>query len=66
MRFAELLEKHEHGILETTTYNILIYFVTKTSTRTDTKALKKNYPTVYDDVVTTSESRKMKFSVQAK
>lgn len=66
VRFAELMEKHERGILESTTDNILIDFVTKTSTRTDTKALKKNYPKVYADVVTTSESRKMKFSVQAK
>lgn len=64
VRFAELMQKHEHGVLETTTDKILIDFVTKTSTRTDTKALKKKYPTIYDDVVTTSESRKLKFSVQ--
>lgn len=66
VRFAEIMKKHEHGILETTTDKILIDFVTKTSTRTDTKALKKNYPKVYTDVVTTSESRKLKFSVQTK
>ena len=65
VRFAELMQKHEHGVLETTTDKILIDFVTKTTTRTDTKALKKNHPDVYDDVVTTSESRKLKFSVQA-
>lgn len=65
VRFAELMQKHEHGVLETTTDKILIDFVTKTSTRTDTKALKKKYPAIYDDVVTTSESRKLKFSVQA-
>ena len=65
VRFAELMQKHEHGVLETTTDKILIDFVTKTSTRTDTKALKKKYPAIYDDVVATSESRKLKFSVQA-
>ena len=65
VRFAELMQKHEHGVLETTTDKILIDFVTKTTTRTDTKALKKKYPAIYDDVVTTSESRKLKFSVQA-
>ncbi len=66
VRFAELMKKHEHGVLETTTDKILIDFVTKTSTRTDTEALKKNYPTVYADVVSSSESRKLKFSVQSK
>lgn len=66
VRFAELMKNHEHGVLETTTDKILIDFVTKTSTRTDTKALKKNYPAVYADVISTSESRKLKFSVQAK
>lgn len=66
VRFAELMKKHEHGVLETTTDKILIDFVTKTSTRTDTKALKKNYPSVYADVVSSSESRKLKFSVQSK
>ena len=65
VRFAELMQKHEHGVLETTTDKILIDFVTKTTTRTDTKALKKKYPAIYNDVVTTSESRKLKFSVQA-
>lgn len=55
-----------YGVLETTTDKILIDFVTKTSTRTDTKALKKNYPSVYADVVSSSESRKLKFSVQTK
>ena len=60
------MKKHEHGVLETTNDIILIDFVTKTSTRTDTEALKKNYPTVYADVVSSSESRKLKFSVQTK
>lgn len=63
-RIAELMKDHEHGVLETTTDRILIDFVTKTSTRTDTAKLKKDYPTVYADVLKTSESRKLKVSVQ--
>lgn len=66
VRFAELMKNHEHGVLETTTDNILIDFVSKQSVRTDTKKLKKDYPTVYADVVRTSESRKLEVSVQAK
>lgn len=63
-RIAELMKDHEHGILETTTDKILIDFVTKTSTRTDTAKLKRDYPAVYSDVIKTSESRKLKVSVQ--
>lgn len=63
-RIAELMKDHEHGVLETTTDRILIDFVTKTSMRTDTAKLKKDYPAVYADVLKTSESRKMKVSVQ--
>lgn len=66
VRIAELMKDHEHGVLETTADKILIDFVSKKSNRTDTAALKKNYPTVYDSVVKTSESRKIKVSVQPK
>ena len=64
MRIAELMKNHEHGILTTTTDKILIDFATKKSKRTDTSALKRDYPTIYDSVVSTSESRKLKVSVQ--
>ena len=64
VRIAELMKNHEHGVLETTTDKFLIDFVTKTSNRTDTTALKKKYPTIYDEVATKSESRKIKVSVQ--
>ena len=66
VRIAELMGVHEHGVLETTTDKILIDFVTKKSKRPDSTALKKNYPTIYDEVLKTSESRKIKVSVQAK
>ena len=64
MRIAELMKKHEHGVMETTTDRILIDFATKTSTRTDTTLLKKKYPAIHNELVTTSESRKLKLSVQ--
>lgn len=63
-RIAELMTDHEHAVLETTTDRILIDFVTRKSNRTDTAALKKKYPTVYQDVLKTTESRSLKFSVQ--
>lgn len=64
VRIAELMKNHEHGILTTTADKILIDFATKKSKRTDTSALKRDYPTIYDSVVSTSESRKLKVSVQ--
>jgi len=62
VRFAEMMMDHEHGVLETTSDKLLIDFVTKTSRRTDTDALKKNHPTVYEDVMKTSLSRKLRVS----
>ena len=65
VRIAELMKDHEHGVLETTSDRLLIDFVTKTTNRTDTKKLKKEYPKIYDEVVKPSESRKLKVSVQS-
>ena len=65
VRIAELMKAHEHGVLETTSDKFLIDFVTKTSNRTDTSLLKKKYPTVYQDVIKKTESRKLKVSLQA-
>lgn len=64
VRIAEVMKNHEHGVLETTTDKLLIDFVTRTSKRPDSKALKEKYPTIYDDVLSTSYSRKVKVSVQ--
>lgn len=64
VRIAELMKNHERGVMETTTDKILIDFATKTSTRTDTALLKKKYPAIHKELVTTSESRKLKLSVQ--
>ncbi len=64
-KIAEIMKDHEHGVLETTTDKILIDFVSKTSTRTDTKKLQKEYPAVYADVVKTTPTRKLHVSVQS-
>ena len=64
VRIAEVMKEHEHGILTTTTDKLLIDFVTKTTKRADTKALKTKYPNIYADVLNTSSSRKVKVSVQ--
>lgn len=64
VRIAEVMKEHEHGVLETTSDKLLIDFVTKTTRRPDSKALKEKYPSVYTDVLKASESRKLKVSVQ--
>lgn len=64
VRIAELMKNHEHGIMETTTDKILIDFATKTKTRTDTSLLKKKYPLIHSELVSTSESRNLKLTVQ--
>ena len=64
VRIAEVMKEHEHGVLETTTDKLLIDFVTRTTKRPDSKALKEKYPTVYEDVLNASHSRKVKVSVQ--
>ena len=66
VRIAELMKDHEHGVLETTHDKILIDFVTKTRKTTDTKALQKKYPAIYEEIRGTSESRKLKVSVEPK
>lgn len=65
VRIAEIMKEHEHGVLETTRDKILIDFVTRRTSRPDSTALKKNYPSIYDEVLKTSESRKIKVNIQA-
>ena len=65
VRIAEIMKEHEHGVLETTRDKILIDFVTRKTSRPDSTALKKNYPSIYDEVLKISESRKIKVNIQA-
>jgi predicted phage-related endonuclease len=63
-RIAEMMKEHEHGILETTTDKLLIDFVTKTTRRVNSDLLKKNHPTIYDECLKHSHSRKVKVRVE--
>lgn len=64
VRIAEAMKEHEHGVLTTTNDRLLIDFVTRKTRRPDSKALKEKYPSVYDEVLRTSESRKVKVRVE--
>lgn len=64
VKIAELMKEHEHGVLETTGDKLLIDFVSRKSRRPDSKALKEKYPSIYDEVVKVSESRKVKVRVE--
>ncbi len=63
VRIAELMKNHEHGVLNTTGYKLLIDFVTKTTKRPDSKKLQTKYPGIYSDVIKETASRKVKVSV---
>ena len=64
VRIAEIMKEHEHGVLTTTTDKLLIDFVTRKTRRPDSKALKEKYPSIYDEVLKTSESRKVKVRIE--
>ena len=66
VRIAEIMQAHEHAVLETTKDKFLIDFVTKTTRRPDSKALKAKYPSVYMEVLKASESRKVKVAIEPK
>jgi len=64
VRIAELMEAHEHGVLESTDDKLLIDFVTKTTRRVNSDLLKKNHPDVYQECLKPSESRKIKVKIE--
>ena len=64
VRIAEAMKEHEHWVLISTSDKLLIDFVTRKTRRPDSKALKEKYPSVYDEVLKTSESRKVKVRVE--
>jgi putative phage-type endonuclease len=65
VKIAEMMETHEHGILETATDKLVVDFVTKSARRVDSDLLRKTHPSVYDAMLKTTESRKVKVAVQA-
>lgn len=64
VRIAELMKAHEHGILTTTSDKLLVDFVTKTTRRVNSDYLKKEHPSIYQDALKVSESRKVKVTIQ--
>lgn len=60
VRIANVMQAYEHAVLETTSNKYLIDYVTRITRRADSGLLKTKYPSVYDDVLKTSESRKVK------
>jgi len=65
VRIAEVMKEHEHGILETPSDKLVIDYVTKLTRRPDSQMLKKEYPAVYDEVLKSSPSRKIKVEARA-
>ena len=65
VRIAELMKTHEHGVLATTNDKLLIDFVTKTTRRVNSDYLKTEHPSIYQEALKVSESRKVKVTIQA-
>ena len=57
------MKAHEYGVLATTKDKLLVDFVTRTTRRVDSGYLKKEHPSIYDEALKISESRKVKVSV---
>jgi len=65
VKIAEIMGEHERGVLETDADKLLVNFITKSSRRVDTDLLKKDYRNIYDSVLKTINSRKVKVEVHA-
>ena len=64
VRIAEVMGEHEHGIFETPVDKFLITFASRLTRRPDSQLLKKRYPDIYNEVLKTTESRKVKVEMQ--
>lgn len=64
VRIAELMQNHEHGVLETKSDRLCVAFITKKRHLPDRIMLKKNHPVIYNEVLKTSESRKVNVSIE--
>ena len=65
VKISEVMGSHEHGILETAADKLLVNFVTKSTRRVDTELLKKGYLSIYNSILKTTSSRKVKVEIQA-
>jgi len=64
VRIAELMQNHEHGVLEVPGTRYKVDYITRVTRRPDSKALKEKYPAAYADVLRASESRKIKITAE--
>jgi len=64
VKIVEMMGTHEHGILETSTDRLIVDYVTKNTRRVNSDILKKDHPVIYEAVLKTTSSRKLKVSVQ--
>jgi len=64
VNIAEMMGEHEYGELETAADTLAVSYITKTSRRPDSVLLKKNHPIIYDEVLKTTGSRKVKVEVR--
>ena len=65
VKIAEMMGTHEHGVLETAADKLVVDYITKFTRRVDSDQLKKSQPLVYQAVLKTTGSRKVKVAVQA-
>jgi hypothetical protein len=66
VKIAEMMDTHEHGVLETAADRLTVSYITKFTRRVDCDLLKKNYPIVHGAVLKSSGSRNLKVEIQAK
>ena len=66
VKIAEVMNTHEHGVLETASDKLVVDFVTRFTRRVDSDLLKKSHPHTYEAVLKTTGSRKVKVAVQTK
>ena len=60
VRIAEMMKEHENGVLITPKDKLIVTFATRYTHRPNSKLLKQQYPDVYNEVLKTSASRKLK------
>ena len=65
VKIAEMMGIHEHGVLETAADRLLVEYITRSRRGVDSNLLKKDHPLVYDSVLKTTQSRKIKVVVKA-
>ena len=64
IKIAEIMGPHERGLLETAADKLIISYITKSSRRVNSDLLKKSHPGIYNAVLKTTCSRKLKVEVQ--